>query len=94
MSPAFNSNEKTLLITGTFTEISFEIAKQIRDLIYSYGQIIIQILGYSNENEYKHRKNMLIRQLDIFGITYNSKYKVESATGNLPTQLYDDVITL
>ena len=93
MSPVFNLKEKTLLIQGTFENISFETASTIRDLTLANGQTCIQIVNTNDYEDFEHRKKRVKRQLDNFGLTYQSKYIILSETDQLP-ELYEDTIRI
>ena len=93
MSPVFNTKEKTLLIQGTFENISFETASTIRDLTLANGQTCIQIVNTNDYEDFEHRKKRVKRQLDNFGLTYQSKYIILSETDQLP-ELYEDTIRI
>ena len=93
MSPVFNTKEKTLLIQGTFENISFETASTIRDLTLANGQTCIQIVNANSYEDFKIRKTRIKRQLDNFGLTYKSKYIILGETDALP-ELYEDTIRI
>jgi len=93
VSPVFNTKEKTLLIQGTFENISFETASTIRDLTLANGQTCIQIVNTNDYEDFEHRKKRVKRQLDNFGLTYQSKYIILSETDQLP-ELYEDTIRI
>ena len=93
MSPVFNLKEKTLLIQGTFENISFETASTIRDLTRANGQTCIQIVNAQSHEDFEKRKTKIRRQLDNFGLTYQSKYIILSETDQLP-ELYEDTIRI
>ena len=93
MSPVFNIKEKTLLIQGTFENISFETASTIRDLTLANGQTCIQIVNANSYEDFKIRKTRIKRQLDNFGLTYKSKYIILGETDALP-ELYEDTIRI
>ena len=93
MSPVFNTKEKTLLIQGTFENISFETASTIRDLTRANGQTCIQIVNANDYEDFEQRKKKVKRQLDNFGLTYKSKYIILGETDALP-ELYEDTIRI
>ena len=93
MSPVFNTKEKTLLIQGTFENISFETASTIRDLTRANGQTCIQIVNVETYEDFEKRKIKIKRQLDNFGLTYKSKYIILSETDHLP-ELYEDTVRI